>query len=201
MPGEIKRRRVPAGKRRAEILAVAGALFARDGYAGTRLDEIAAAAHVTKPVVYRHFESKKSLYLALLEKHREDLPGFLDGGGEEVSREDLPAAAVLRVVLEGWLDYVIENQHAWLMLFRDNTGDEEIQAVRREVTDRARKVLAGFIAVQLGSKIPAEQIEPMAEQLRSGLAGLALWWIDHPETLKPVIVEVAVRMSAPAAAG
>jgi hypothetical protein len=56
----------------AGTLREAGRLFARDGYAGTRLDDVAAAAHVTKPIVYRHFESKKALYLALLDKHEAD---------------------------------------------------------------------------------------------------------------------------------
>ncbi|MBA2566764.1 MAG: hypothetical protein H0V08_03075 [Thermoleophilaceae bacterium] len=106
--------------------------------------------------------------------------------------------AVLRPVLEGWLDYVRENQHAWSMLFRDSSGDDEIRNFRREVSLRAREVLAGFIADQAGSRIPPERVEPTAELLTSGLAGLALWWIDHPETPKSVVVEVAVRMSAPA---
>lgn len=203
---ETRRKRVSADQRRSSLLAAAGPMFARDGYSATRLDDIAAAANVTKPIVYRHFESKKALYLALLAKHRQDLPSFLDGGGNRASPGDRPPRRLLpedalRAVLEDWLEYVHENQHAWLMLFRDNTGDEEIQAFRRTVTERARKVLATFIAGRPGLKIPAEQIEPMAEQLRSGLAGLALWWIDNPETPRPVIVDVAVRMSTPAAVG
>jgi AcrR family transcriptional regulator len=55
-----ERRRLPTAERRAVILAAAGPLFARDGYAGTRLDDVAAAAGVTKPILYRHFDSKKA---------------------------------------------------------------------------------------------------------------------------------------------
>src|SRR5918997_5275736 len=76
---ERSKRRIPAAERRALILREAGRLFARDGYAGTRLDDVAAAAHVTKPMVYRHFESKQALYLALLDRHEADLPTFLEG--------------------------------------------------------------------------------------------------------------------------
>jgi hypothetical protein len=43
--------------------------------------------------------------------------------------------------------------------------------------------------------VAGDQIEPTAELLTSGLAGLALWWIDHPELDKPVLVEVAARVS------
>jgi AcrR family transcriptional regulator len=181
----VVKRRIPAAERRALILREAGRLFAQHGYAGTRLDDVAAAAHVTKPIVYRHFESKKALYLALLEKHRDDLPTFLE-------RVEVEA------ILDHWLDYVRENSHAWVMLFRDNSGDEEIRALRRDVSLRAREVLAGFIGARAG--LPLEQVEPTAELLTSGLAGLALWWIDHPDVPKPVVAAVAGRITAAALA-
>jgi AcrR family transcriptional regulator len=188
---EARAQRLSADERRATITQAAGPLFARDGYAATRLDDIAAAAGVSKPIVYRHFESKKALYMSLLRKHRDDLPTFLEGIDPAASSD-----AAVRAILDRWLDYVRENQHAWVMLFRDSSGDEEIRALRREVNLRARQVLAAFIADQAGSRIPAEQVEPTAELLSSGLAGMALWWIDHPEVPKPVILEVAARMSA-----
>ena len=103
------RQRIPGPERRALILREAGRLFARHGYAGTRLDDVAAAAHVTKPMVYRHFESKKALYMALLAKHEDDLPTFL---------ERVEVASIL----DHWLDYVRENSHAWVMLFRDSSA-------------------------------------------------------------------------------
>jgi AcrR family transcriptional regulator len=180
--------RIPAAERRALILREAGRLFARDGYAGARLEDIAAAANVTKPIVYRHFASKKDLYMALLAKHQADLPTFVVEGRD------------LRTILDGWLDYVRENSHAWVMLFRDNSGDEEIRAQRRRVMLRAREVMAALVAARAGPGLPAEQVEPTAELLRSGLAGLALWWIDHPDVPKPVMVDVAARFSAGALA-
>ncbi len=184
---------MPGTERRDLIARAAGRLFAQQGYAGTRLDDIAAAAHVTKPIVYRHFASKKALYLALLERHEADLPTFFDGVDQQLASEQLA-----RAILERWLDYVRDNQHAWLMLFRDSSGDDEIQAVRRRVSRRAREVVAGFVGQRTANPIPADQIQPTAELLVSGLAGLALWWIDNPEVAKPVVVAVAVRMSEPA---
>jgi AcrR family transcriptional regulator len=182
-----------APDRRREIELAAGRVFAARGYAGARLDDIAAAAGVTKPVVYRHFGSKKTLYLALLDRHRSDLGGFLPAPGDLAEASD--AGALLRAVIERWLDYVRENSHAWVMLFRDNSGDEEVRARRREVSERARRVFASFIAAQPGSPVPPDQVEATAEQLRSGLAGLALWWIDHPAVPKEVVRAVAERMS------
>jgi AcrR family transcriptional regulator len=196
---DASRTRLPAAERRELIRRGAGQVFARHGYAGARIDEIAAAAHVTKPVVYRHFGSKKGLYMALLTKHEEDLPTFFEavrGDAAHMAPDEL-----IRAILEIWLDYVRDNQHAWLMLFRDSSGDEEIQALRRRVSLRARQVMAAFIAEQAGTSIPAEEIAPTAEILTSGLAGLALWWIDHPDVPKATLVEVAARISRPAVTG
>ena len=186
-----------AGDERRELIALAaGRLFAVNGYAGTRMEDVAAAAHVTKPMVYRHFDSKKDLYLALLARHEDDLPSFVEG--VDTSSTDRSDEALVRAILEVWLDYVRANSHAWAMLFRDKSGDEEIQAFRLRVSRTARQVMAGLIAERAGSRMPAEQVEPTAELLTSGLAGLAMWWIDRPEVPKSVVVDVATRMSAPA---
>jgi AcrR family transcriptional regulator len=178
------RRRMSAHERRAAILAVAGPLFARDGYEQTRLDDLAAAAGVTKPIVYRHFAGKKALYLALLARHAADLPGFMALGG-------------VREILEGWLAYVRANQHAWVMLFRDHSGDEEIRAFRVAVSARAREVMVDYLVAQAGDRIPPAQRAPTAELVISGLAGLALWWIDHPDVPRDVLVEAAARVFEP----
>lgn len=92
---------------------------------------------MTKPVLYRHFDDKRALYRALLERHRDDLASFpaampVDGTLEER----------LRAVLELWVTYVEAHGYAWRMLFRDSGGGPDIQAFRRAVHDRARGVLA-----------------------------------------------------------
>ena len=76
--------------------------------------------------------------MALLEKHEADLPGFI----EAVDPDGLALDQLVRALLEHWFDYVRENQHAWFMLFRDRSGDEEIQALRQRVNLRAREVIA-----------------------------------------------------------
>jgi len=185
--------RLARSERRELVLRAGGAEFGRRGYGAARIEDIARAAGVTKPIVYRHFESKKGLYLALLRKHETDLPTFVaDAAGQMV--DDSPGA-----ILEIWLDYVRANSHAWLMLFRDHSGDEEIQAVREQVSVTARGVMAAFVAGRRPD-LPAAQVEPIAEYLTSGLAGLALWWIDRPDTPKDVVLRVATAMTAPALA-
>jgi AcrR family transcriptional regulator len=184
-----RQKRLPGAERRELILESAARLFGERGYAGTTLDEIAAASNVTKPILYRHFASKKALYLALLERHRDDLPRFF-----ERVPADLPFDERVEAILETWFAYVEEHGYAWRMLFRDSGGDDEIHAFRRGNYDRAREVLAGFIRSQKG--IPKGEVEPLAEFLRTGGAGLALWSLDHPEVSRATLVATAGRVLA-----
>jgi AcrR family transcriptional regulator len=183
------KKRLPSAERRAVIERAAGRLFAERGYAGTRLDDVAAAADVTKPVLYRHFESKKALYLELLRRHRNDLPGHI-----AAVAADLPPQERIEGMLDAWFAYVEEHGYAWRMLFRDSGGDAEIKALRLEVQARAREVLAGFIRAQADASIPEREIEPLAEFLRTGGAGLALWWLDHPELPRSAMVAAFSRV-------
>jgi AcrR family transcriptional regulator len=144
---------------------------------------------VTKPILYRHFDSKKALYLALLERHRDDLPRFF-----ESVPADLPFERRVEAILEAWFAYVEEHGYAWRMLFRDSGGDSEVLAFRRATYDRAREVLSGFIAGQKG--VPKPEVEPLAEFLRTGGAGLALWSLDHPEVSSATLVSTAKRVLA-----
>ncbi len=59
--------RLPAARRREQLLEVALEVFARQGYHQASMNDIAVAAGVTKPVLYQHFESKQDLYLELLQ--------------------------------------------------------------------------------------------------------------------------------------
>jgi AcrR family transcriptional regulator len=182
-----RQKRLPGAERREVILQAAGRAFGERGYAHTSLDQIAVAAGVTKPIVYRHFDSKKALYLALLEQHREDLPRFF-----ERVPEDLPFDQRVEAVLETWFDYVSGHGYAWRMIFRDSGGGAEIEGFRRGNQDRAREVLAGFVSGRKG--IPKAQVEPLAEFLRAGGAGLALWSLDHPEVSRATLVATAKRV-------
>jgi AcrR family transcriptional regulator len=60
-------RRLTADARRRQLFDVALSLFAEHGYSATTMDDIAEAAGVTKPLVYQHFDSKRALYLELLD--------------------------------------------------------------------------------------------------------------------------------------
>ena len=189
MSGTEPRRRLAADARKALIVDAAGRLFGERGFDGTRLDDVAAAAGVTKPIVYRHFAAKQDLYLALLARHRDDLDRFASAIPAEGTVEER-----VRAVLEVWVAYVGTHSYAWRMLFRDTGGGPEIDAFRREVHARARAVLAGLIGHLAEVEIPPRERDPLAELMSMGMASLVLWWLDNPQTPRDVVIDAMTRV-------
>lgn len=64
--------RLPAAKRKTQLLDTAASVFASMGYHGTTTSELAKAAGVSEPIIYRHFESKKGLFIELIERTGQD---------------------------------------------------------------------------------------------------------------------------------
>jgi len=65
--------RLTASERRQQLLRVAASVFAQYGYDGTTTAALAAAAGITEPLLYRHFESKRGLFAAIVEDLLEQL--------------------------------------------------------------------------------------------------------------------------------
>lgn len=186
-----ERRRLTGEERRATIVEAAGRLFGERGYDGARLDQIATAAGVTKPILYRHFADKQALYMALLERHRDDLGGFLAAFPGEGSDEER-----LRAVVELWVSYVESHCYAWQMIFRDSGGGPRVRALRREVNDRAREVLVEIIRSQSRVPIRPRELEPLAQLISQGMASVVLWWLDNPGISRAAIVDAIARVWA-----
>ncbi len=139
--GEM-RQRLPAAKRRHQLLEVALTCFAAGGYHDTSMEEIAEAAGVTKPVLYQHFQSKQELFLELLEQEGRDL---LCRVQERAAAETLPYQQVL-AGFRAYFGFVCHRTDAFQILFGSGArlADEFTGSVRRLEEDIAA-VIARFI--------------------------------------------------------
>ncbi|UFP95221.1 TetR/AcrR family transcriptional regulator [Gloeobacter morelensis] len=84
------------------ILETAEYFFARLGFMGTRVDEIARVAHINKRMIYYHYGSKEGLYQAVLEKHLKPMIEM----SRHVLQTDLPPAAMLERLLNTYFDFL-----------------------------------------------------------------------------------------------
>jgi len=103
-------------ERREQLLAVARSLFAEKGFEGTAVEEIAARAGVSKPVVYEHFGGKEGIYAVVIDREVETLLGSLTAslrtGGH-------PKVIVERTAL-ALLDYIDTSEDGFRILVRDS---------------------------------------------------------------------------------
>ncbi len=185
------RARVSAARRRALIEDAAARLFARRGYAATTVEHIVAEAGVSKPMLYRHFESKKELHMKLLERRRDELAAapldsFLQGEGQPEER--LPA------MIDAWFAHVEQHPDTSRLLFRDVTGDLDIQALQGELRRRQRAADVALLR-EFAPQLPENELEPLGEIIRSSLTGLALWWLDNPDVPRATVAAAMLRMT------
>ena len=181
-----------ASARREQIEAQAAAVFAERGYHGATIDEICRRCGITAPVLYDHFPSKLALHKRLLEKTREELLAMWREqlGGDE------PADQRVARAIDAWATYVQAHPYVPRLFLAEPTGDPEAEAIHRQVRGQSQAALGAILGEQTswaGAADPTAN-EMAAEVLRSGLAGLAIWWSDHPDVPREQIVATALNM-------
>jgi AcrR family transcriptional regulator len=143
--GDARTQRLPAARRRDQLLDVALELFGTADYHATSMEDIADAAGVTKPVLYQHFPSKQSLYLRLLEMV----------GGELTAAVTASATAVtpyLQVLagFQGYFRFVAERPNAFRLLFGSGArGLDEFTDAIAAVEDELAAIIASYIDADL----------------------------------------------------
>lgn len=189
------RRRLPAAARRELIEQAATRVFAEHGYAGASIDEIARRSEVSPPVVYDHFASKLDLFTRLLERTRDELLAMW----VEQLAGDEPTDVRMRRAFGAWARYVEQNRFASRMYFLEATGDPQARAAHRAIQAQGRLALATILgrepnAERIAGSGDPEALEMAAETMRAGLAGLAIWWDEHPRVPRERIVETAMNV-------
>jgi TetR/AcrR family transcriptional regulator len=133
--------RLTAEERRAAVLDCACGIFSKGSYRGTTTAEIARQAGVTEPILYRHFESKRDLYLACLENAWDSCQAMWEAA---VAGEPDPAlwlTAMGRAYLEA-RDKRGLIANLWVQALTEASDDPEI----RRYLKRHMRDVHGFVA-------------------------------------------------------
>lgn len=125
-------------ERQASILRNAAQAFARQGFAGTSMDDVAAACGVTKLILYRHFDTKEDLYRAILQRVFERLGQQLSEG---MSRPD-PRGLGMRTLLT----VAREDEAGFTLLWRHASREPQFA----DYADELREAAAGATAFLMG---------------------------------------------------
>jgi AcrR family transcriptional regulator len=164
-PGRTRRRLLPRGERREVILRAAAAAFARTGYAATSMEDIAAAARITRLIVYRHFPGKEALYRAVLQTAFNRFAAALrdapEPGGYGIGARAL--LAVARADEDGF-------RLLWRHACREARFARYADALRRQAVEATRTALA--------DRVPAESLEWAAHAVVGYLVEAVLNWLE-----------------------
>ena len=175
-------RRLRRAERREQILAAATQAFARNGFAATSLDDIAAEAGISRVILYRHFESKTDLYRASLDRACERLVAAVGEG------QYTPAS------LDALVGAAAADPAGFRLLFRHAAREPEfrdemdqfrlnmVAVARRELAETSHDGPWARWAAQLAPTVAVEAViawldvgqpdpEDAPEKIRQALAG------------------------------
>ncbi|MBB1651975.1 MULTISPECIES: TetR/AcrR family transcriptional regulator [Delftia] len=173
------------------ILGHAAALFARSGYPGTSMNEVAQACGLSKPTIYHYFRDKYALLVDITDGHMTRLQSLVD----EVQSMDLPPEPRLRMLIERFVQEYAHARHAHRVLTEDVRflQDED----RQRVLDKERAVVETF-AQAVAQLRPDADGAGLSKALAMLLFGMMNWmftWLrpdgslDH-EAMAPVVADL-----------
>lgn len=175
-----------SAERREQLIAISRGLFAEKGYEASSVEEIAARAEVSKPVVYEHFGGKEGLYAVVVDREVRSLLETVTTALTAGRTHQLVEQAALAL-----LDYIENSSDGFRILVRDSpvgSSSGSFISILSDVGTRVEHILAEeFKRRDLDPKNA-----PMYAQMLVGMVALTgQWWLD---VRKPRKQDVAAHL-------
>lgn len=174
-------------ERREQLLDIGRTLFAERGLDGTSVEEIAAAAGVSKPVVYEHFGGKEGLYAVVVDREFERLLALV----KEALTKSVHYRGKLEKAALALLEYIEESSDGFRILVRDSHGGTGTGSYASLLSEIAGEV--EYVMVQEFDRHGYDdKTAPMYAQMLVGMIALTgQWWLD---VRKPKREDVAAHV-------
>jgi AcrR family transcriptional regulator len=151
------RPRLAAMERRAAVLDTACRIFSKGSYRGTTTAEIARESGVTEPILYRHFSSKRELYLACLDQAWERMRSSWEAAIEADPDPTNWMPSMARSFFEHKEQKVVLS-NLWIQALAEASEDPEIRKHLRRNLKEVHDFAAGVIRrCQEAGCVPAER--------------------------------------------
>jgi AcrR family transcriptional regulator len=155
--------------RRETILRGAAEAFGEQGYAGTSMEDVAAASGITKLIVYRHFASKQELYDAVLERVSER--------GREVFLTGLQAGRPGSGAVRALLTVAREDPAGFTLLWRHAVREPQFAEHAGSIRQRGVRAAEALLA---SAGVPEGHVRVWAaETLMTYLVAAVLHWLEE----------------------
>ncbi len=178
-------------ERREQLVGVGRSLFAERGVDATSVEEIAAQAGVSKPVVYEHFGGKEGLYAVVVDREMEQLLAGITGAlrGAEHPRAVLEAAAL------ALLDYIETSTDGFRILVRDSPFAQATGSFATLISDAASQV-EHILGEEFTHRGFDPDHAPLYAQMLVGMVALTgQWWLDERRPGKEQVAAHLVNLA------
>jgi AcrR family transcriptional regulator len=175
--------------RREQLLDVGRALFAEKGFEATSIEEIAARAGVSKPVVYEHFGGKEGLYAVVVDREMSDLLERLTSALSEGHPRKLVEQAALAL-----LTYIEEQTDGFRILSRDSPVAGATGTFSSLLSDIASQV-EHILSREFASSGISAKLAPMYAQMLVGMVALTgQWWLEERKPKREIVAAHLVNL-------
>jgi AcrR family transcriptional regulator len=180
-----------AAERRDQLIGVARATFAEKGFDGSSIEEIAARAGVSKPVIYEHFGGKEGLYAVVVDREVNTLLGALRQalvGPRGNSRQLLERGTM------ALLDYIESCPEGFQIIMRDSSevGGYGFASLLNDVIVRVE----GLLIPRFEERGFDPKAVPLMAQALTGLVAMTgQWWLDNPDFSKAEVASHLVNLA------
>ena len=185
-PRRARRVRMTGAERREQLIDVARGLFAEKGIDGTSVEEIAAAAEVSKPVLYEHFGGKDALYAVVVDREVTTLLDAIEATLTEGRPRELLEQATL-----AFLGYIEGHTDGFKILARGSASGE-YATLLGDVAARVDRVLRAEFARR---GYDPKQAQPYAQALVGMVAWTGQWWLDSGRGRKAEVAAHLVNLA------
>ncbi|MFI5755425.1 TetR/AcrR family transcriptional regulator [Streptomyces sp. NPDC051569] len=166
----VVRRRMGVEERKRQLISVALELFSHRSPEDVSIDEIAAAAGISRPLVYHYFPGKQSLYEAALRHAADELADRFTEPHEG------PLGARLLRVMGRFFDFVDGHGPGFFALMRG--GPAVGSSTANAMIDEVRQTAYEQIMAHLGVRNPPARLELIVRSWVSLAESTALIWLD-----------------------
>lgn len=187
------RRRLRGPARRALIEDAARAAFAERGYQAVSMGDIAAAAGVTRSVLYDHAPSKRALFEGLMRAEHAELTGLL---AVALADDGTPARERFVRAIGDFVAYVDDHPIAGRVIADEPFGDDALEDARRALHAETKRALAGWIAGDAGERFDPRGARErvMVDVLYGAFAALAASRRRTPRTRAATVVDATAEV-------
>ena len=176
-------------ERREQLLDVSRALFAEKGFEATSIEEIAARAGVSKPVVYEHFGGKEGLYAVVVDREMSDLLDRLTAALSSGHPRQLVERAALAL-----LTYIEQEADGFRILTRDSPVAGSSGTFSSLLSDIASQV-EHILAREFRAGEMQAELAPMYAQMLVGMVALTgQWWLEERKPSREVVAAHLVNL-------